>query len=142
MKVASRANYRRSVTDAAKLLGCEMQTKSGKPCTSPPIRGTSRCYMHSGDNARRAGHRGGLRRTVYNLDELAPCDVPKSAQDVLHILARTICDVRMGAIDPRTAGVLCIVCSAYLDAYELVELERQVAALQAASLPRFPELSP
>ena len=85
---------------------------------------------------------GGVGRVAPRLFALAPLDAPKTAEDVLRLLAQTISDVRTGAIDPRTAGVLCMVCSSYLGAYETVELERQVRALEAADVPRFPELSP
>jgi molybdopterin-guanine dinucleotide biosynthesis protein A len=119
-----------------------MRTKRGKPCSAPAINGTNRCFSHTGSNASFAGTRGGLRRTVYDLSALAPCDVPKNTEDVLHLLAQTLSDVRTGAMDPRTAGVLCMVCSAYLSAYEMVELERQVAELERSTQPRLPELSP
>jgi len=142
VKTTASLASRRSGPDPAKNYGCEKRTKSGKPCSAPAIHGTNRCFSHTSNNASFAGTRGGLRRAVYDLSTLAPCDVPKNAGDVLRLLAQTICDVRMGAIDPRTAGVLCMVCSSYLGAYEMVELERQLQALEAASPPRLPELSP
>jgi hypothetical protein len=142
VKATSSLTSRRCGPDPAKSYGCEKRTKSGKLCSAPAIHGTNRCFSHTSNNASFAGTRGGLCRAVYDLSTLAPCDVPKSAEDVLHLLAQTISDVRTGAMDPRTAAALCMVCSSYLGAYEMVELERQVQALEAANPPRFPELSP
>src|SRR5882762_7358706 len=107
--IAATLAIRRSGLDPAKSYGCEMRTKSGKPCSAPAIHGTSRCFSHTGFNARLAGMRGGgVGRVAPHLDALAPFDVPKNTEDVLRLLAQTISDVRTGAMDPRTAGALCI----------------------------------
>ena len=49
-----------------------------------------------------------MGRVAPHLDALVPFDVPKNTEDVLRLLAQTISDVRTGAMDPRTAGALCI----------------------------------
>lgn len=76
------------------------------------------------------GVRGGHRRTVYNPDGLIPFDAPKSAGDLLALLAATIVEVRSGKLDPRIANSVSCLAGNFLNAIEVADLDSRLKVLE------------
>lgn len=110
---------------------CIATAHSGKPCGSPPLHGKKKCRFHLYPKvASEMGARGGRRRAIFNPDGLEPFAAPKSAGDLLHLMAQTIVEVRSGKVDPRVANSISYLGAGFLKAVELVDLEARLAALE------------
>lgn len=117
-------------------LTCKAVAKqSGKPCQTPPLRGTRYCLFHTADNARVLGTRGGHRRAIYNPDQLEPLAAPKNAVELRDFLAQTMVETRSGKIEPNVANALAILSRAYLRALEIIEFEPRLQAVEMQLMP-------
>jgi hypothetical protein len=131
-----RLTVQRGKLNTSKRNRCEAMTKDGAPCEAAPMVGKKTCLFHNGDNASKCGRVGGRRRAVYNLDDLAPCDLPRTTDDVLRLLGQTILELRSGKIDVRMSNAICFASGAFLNAVELTTLEAQMRQLEAGLLGR------
>lgn len=109
---------------------CTAKTRSGKPCTAPPLRGTLRCAFHTPGHASRAGQVGGPRRRLLDPAQLAPFEPPRTAHDLRDLLAATIIEVRAGKLEPRVANALAYLGAGFLSCLEHTDLAEQLAALK------------
>jgi hypothetical protein len=87
--------------------------------------------LHTGDNAKLLGARGGRRRAIYNPEGLEPFTAPKNASDMVRLFAQTVVEVRSGRLDPRVANSVAILGTGFLNALEGAELEARLAVLEA-----------
>lgn len=109
---------------------CKARTKAGKPCPLPAVTGKRFCTMHSG-RARELGRKGGLRRAVFNPDELADLGTPTDAQDLARFVATCMDEVRKSRLAPGIANCLGQLGMVFLKAIEQVELNVIRAELEA-----------
>jgi hypothetical protein len=110
---------------------CSAKTKAGASCSANAVRGTKRCFLHTGDGARVVGAKGGRRRARYSTEELTPIDQPKNAGDVMNALAQVFVDVHGGRIEPRVSNALAYLASAYLSALQVADFAARIEALEA-----------
>jgi hypothetical protein len=89
--------------------------------------------MHSG-RASELGAKGGRRRAIFNPDGLERFAAPKNAGDLLLLMAQTIVEVRSGKVDPKVANSISYLGTGFLKAFELVDLEARLAALEKQRL--------
>lgn len=98
---------------------CEHITKAGARCRARAVSGTSACFLHADpENARNAGRNGGLRRTLLAAANLERLERPESALAVARALAQILCEVRTGAIAPKTGSVLAALGMAAIKGFE------------------------
>jgi len=110
---------------------CQAQTKAAARCSRPALRGSKRCVMHTEGRAREIGRKGGLRRRVFNPENLSPLETPRTAEDLTIFVAMTMTEVRLARIDPRIANALSQLGGIFLRGLELGELAKRVATLEA-----------
>jgi len=112
---------------------CKMQKSDGTMCKSHPMHGSDYCYFHnpeiSTSERKAAQAKGGKQRGVYVRHPLKSLRL-EGARDVVHLLADTICKVRSGTLDVRTANCIGILGSQLLKAMELSDLERRVEEIE------------
>ena len=87
--------------------------------------------MHTPGRAAQIGQRGGLRRRVFNPENLRPLETPQTAQDVALFIAVTMSEVRMAKLDPRVANALGQLGTVFLKSLELGDLEKRVRELES-----------
>jgi hypothetical protein len=109
---------------------CTAVTSGGQPCKANPVHGKRFCLFHTPGRAAECGQVGGRRRAVYNPDNLERFESPKSAGELLRLLATTIVEVRSGRMDPRVANTVAYLGASFLSAMEKVELESRLQALE------------
>lgn len=112
---------------------CAARTSRGSQCRARAVAGTSRCYLHTGANAKTAGSRGGRRRTLLDPSKLKTFKPPQSAGDVMRVVAQTLIDVRGAKIDVRTANAIAVLAGVLLRAFEIAELEQRLSKLEQAA---------
>ena len=111
---------------------CVATARSGEPCKSPPLRGKKKCRFHLyPEAAREMGARGGRRRAIYNPEGLEPFAAPKSASDLMLLLAQTIVEVRSGRLDPKVANSIAYLAGGLSSALELVDYGARLDALES-----------
>jgi hypothetical protein len=109
---------------------CQATTRDGKPCGATPMHGKKKCLFHTSNFASELGRKGGRRRAVYNPDGLEPFPPPKNAEELLALLATTICEIRSGRIDPRVANSLIYGSAAFLNTLEIADLGQKLKELE------------
>lgn len=131
-RTAKRLTLASTVSGGDKRKGrCEANTKAGEPCPQWAMKGQRRCAMHVPGNAVKFGQRGGMRRTVYSPDGLAPFAPPTSAKEQAAILAQLEVETHQGKIDPKVASTISTLANAYLGALELIEFGEKLKELEA-----------
>ena len=139
-------------TDAASSLspepqskGCKALTAKGLACTMPAIFGTDLCMAHTPGLASIAGRKGGRPRKEKTKQRqpaarVAP-DSPvrnlpdvkiESAEDAHSLLVETMNQLRRGEIDVQVANALQRMVKTALEGVVKVDLERRLAAVEAA----------
>jgi hypothetical protein len=110
---------------------CKKTKQNGEQCRARALTGQKYCAIHSDPGkAAELGSKGGRRRTVYspeNLREFAP---PKSAADLLALLAESIVETRSGKLDPKLANSIAYLGTGFLRAIEVSDLEARLRALE------------
>jgi len=94
------------------------------------VKGAKRCLLHTPGCAAQIGRKGGLRRRVFNPENLAPLEAPASAEDIAKYMAVTLVEVRSARLDPRLANSLAQIGMVFLKALEHGNLEKRIAALE------------
>jgi hypothetical protein len=117
-------------------LRCTATASTGKPCSRPRWRSGKFCYLHTEGNASAIGKIGGRRRAVYNPVNLEPLPVPRTASDLLVLVATTISEVRAGRMDAKTANAIFAGAGAFSVLLEKAVLEDQVKQLEALEAQR------
>lgn len=115
-----------------RLTGCREKTRAGKPCTAPPIQGTSRCAFHTKGRASAAGKVGGPRRKIFDPTKLTPFVPPESAQELSKILAGLMVEVHSAKLDSKTSNALSVLGSTFLQSLQHGEMEERLAKLEAS----------
>jgi hypothetical protein len=86
--------------------------------------------MHTGENARQAGHIGGLRRRYFNPENLAPIEPPQNAGDILRALGQVFVEVHGGKVEPKVANACAYLASGILQALSVGNFEERLSALE------------
>jgi hypothetical protein len=111
---------------------CIATARSGEPCKSPPLRGKKKCRFHLYPaEAALMGAKGGRRRAIFNPANLEPFAAPKTAGDLLRLLAQTIVEVRSGRLDPKVANSIAYLAGGLANTLELVEYGARLDALES-----------
>jgi hypothetical protein len=111
---------------------CRAKNKAGKPCAAPAVMGEKHCVMHSG-RAAELGSKGGRRRAIFNPENLAEVEPPKTSTELQCFLAQAMVEVRSGKMDPRTANSIACLGAAFLRAMDLTEPEANQPELRNAT---------
>jgi hypothetical protein len=110
---------------------CQKKKHDGKQCRARALTGNKFCAMHSEPGkAAELGSRGGRRRTVYSPDNLKEFAAPKSAADLLALLAESIVETRSGKLDPKLANAVGYLGTAFLRGIEVSDLETRLKLLE------------
>jgi hypothetical protein len=109
---------------------CVATTRSGGRCPNWPLPGKDRCNLHTGENAKLMGQRGGRRRAIFRNEDLEPVSVPKDAKDLWQFVTRTLIDVRSQLMDTRVANCIFYGTGAALSALQVADLETRLRALE------------
>lgn len=109
---------------------CIAKARSGERCKSAPLHGKKKCGFHTGNTAAELGARGGRRRAIFNPDNLEPFTPPKNAEELLKLLATTICEIRSGRLEPRTANSVVYASAGFINALEIADLDTRLKALE------------
>jgi len=123
---------------------CTAMSKSGTQCQCSGWNGGKLCYLHANPElAALASAKGGRRRAIFDLSALGEIPLPKTANDVRDLLAKTICDTRAGRIDTKTASCIAYLSTSMISAIETATIEEELRKLladapEAASLPPLP----
>src|SRR5262249_37334963 len=105
--------------------------QNGQQCRARALSGQKYCALHSSPGkAAELGSKGGRRRTVYKLDDLKPCEPPKSAADLRDLLGQSIVEIRTGKMDPRMANALGYIGACYLRALEVADIESRLEKME------------
>jgi hypothetical protein len=112
------------------LAKCSQKTKLGKPCRMAVIRGTRLCAAHTPGMTSEAGKIGGHRRRIFDPTKLARFDPPQNAQELIALIARTICEVREAKIDAKAANTIACLSSAFLQSLNHGAVEDRLAQLE------------
>jgi hypothetical protein len=109
---------------------CSGITKAGERCTANPIRGGEWCIFHSPDHAEKrvdVRHRAGLGRRNT---ERALKRLPKSLQDTLDVLYRTLSALESGDLEPSRATAVATVSRAIVAVSELGQFEMRLQEIE------------
>jgi len=112
---------------------CQAIARSGSPCGSAPLVGSSWCYIHSPDSAearRESSRRGGHARSNRARARASLPD-PLSPADLQNILGGVLRDLVGGRLDPGVATAAATVSRALVALRQAVELEARLAELEA-----------
>ena len=116
---------------------CCARKKDGSPCQSWAGAGSAFCITHDPARAaqlaeaRRKGGRARHGRNVGSVGAQAPVNLA-SPNDVLNLLTEAVNEVRGMEASINKARAVGYLASVWADCYETSELERRVAALEAA----------
>lgn len=112
---------------------CEKKKKDGSRCRARALTDSCYCAIHAASGkAAELGRKGGRRRTVYTPDRLKMCPPPKSAADVVSLLAQAIVETREGKLEPRVANAIACLAGTLLRATELSKVEDRLNDLEKA----------
>ncbi len=112
---------------------CKAIKKDGTRCRGNGYGPKMLCYLHTHpENAAKCGIKGGKRRAVYDLSELAEVPKPRTAAEVLNLLSTTVVEVRAGKMETKLSANIAYVCGHILAAIELEDLEKQVTEILKA----------
>lgn len=112
---------------------CIALKKDDTKCKGSSMLGSEYCFFHNPDISKKerkqAQAKGGRNRRSKVTSPLKPMSL-HSSKDVAHLLSDTINQVRIGQMDVKVANCLGILSNHLLRAFEGVELERRVQALE------------
>jgi hypothetical protein len=114
---------------------CGSVTKDGSPCTARRVSGSQFCFFHdpkNGNKRERGRKAGGRKNRPLALPRTTPEVRLGDSNDVVHLLADTINQVRRGEIDPKVANAVGYLANLMLKAQERGEAEGRLAVLEAA----------
>jgi hypothetical protein len=117
---------------------CRGKKKNGDPCPNAARPGRDYCFSHDPALSRRRAEgqrRGGVSRSKR--EPTLPADTPdaplRTVADVIAAVEATYNAVRTGRLGARVGNCLAVLCQVQLKAIEGGDLERRLAALEAAS---------
>jgi hypothetical protein len=115
--------------------GAKPWKRNGEHCKAAALSGQSRCAFHAQPGrAAELGRRGGERRTIFPLRDLKKFPPPRTAVDVLEVVAVTLTDVRTGDIDAKRANCISALAAVLFRVIETASLEARVTALETNQL--------
>lgn len=110
---------------------CLKKKRDGSRCGAHALADEKYCSLHSEPGkAAVLGRKGGRRRTVHSPEDLQEFPAPKSAADLLDLLAHSIVEVRSGKLEPRLANSISYLGTGFLRAIEVANLERRLEDLE------------
>lgn len=116
---------------------CKATSKNGKPCRAAATAG-GLCFFHANPNkASQLGRIGGRRkRPVIIAEAVEPLPVLDNARAVRDTVARLICDVYSGKLEPKVAAGLGPLLNLELRAIEAMDLDTRLAKLEEVLVKR------
>jgi len=110
---------------------CTATRSDGRPCCAPALTGEAKCFWHSATTRQamlQAASRGGSRSAIVlpEADELTPSRARR-------ILAGLVIATAEGAVDADTARAVAYLISIDLQVLEKLEIDKRLAALEAAA---------
>lgn len=115
---------------------CNHATASGAACRMPPVREGGVCKWHEDTPAaaalRREASRRGSRRNLRVLPSDTPDQPLSSIAEVRTALAALYNATVRGELNPRASATANAIASVLLRSYAAEELERRIAAIEAA----------
>jgi general stress protein YciG len=110
---------------------CRAETRAGRPCAAPAVRGGIYCALHNDpQRAAELGRKGGTRgRKVYESAE-REVSAPHNARDVKNLLAEVMAEIRAGKMDPKLGTTLGYLGTSLLKAIETSDLEERLERLE------------
>jgi hypothetical protein len=113
---------------------CTSQRRDGKRCRANAINDQSYCFLHSSPGkASELGKTGGARRRVYDLSKLKRFSPARTPGDLLAIVTQSLCDLREGRIDHKTASSIGSLATVAQTLMRTSTLEERIAKLEAAA---------
>ncbi len=109
---------------------CKAKTRAGRPCQATPMVGKPFCLFHTSNFAVELGRKGGRHRAIFNPEDLERFEPPKTAAELVPLLAQTICEVRSGRIEPRIVNAVVYTSAAFLNALEIADLDARLKVLE------------
>ena len=113
---------------------CGHSRSDGSRCRANARRGGMLCFFHDPEKRSeraQASRKGGRAGTPTVLPDL-PKVVVNSASDVCSLLGETLCQVRLGRMDPKVANTIGFLSGALLKAFQQARTEENLQALIAA----------
>lgn len=121
---------------------CKAKTKTGSPCKATAQAGSDFCFFHDPTKTKERqaskvkGGKSGKLATLaavkpWRGQEVAVLQSP-DVEELVALLADTIDDVRIGAIDPRIANSVGYLAGIILKAKEYDALNERLAAIEEA----------
>ena len=110
---------------------CSHQKSDRKRCRANALSGGTLCYFHSqpGRTAE-AGSKGGKRRAIFRAENLKHFAPARSAAELADVVSQTLCDVRDGRIDAKTANAVGCLATCLLSLLKADTLEARMTAIE------------
>ena len=109
---------------------CCALNRLGLPCNAYAIGGSEKCYLHSSKaKARRAGRAGGLRQGLVK--RLKNLPAPKTAKEFTLLLSQTVCELRAGKCDARTANAVAVLGATFLKGLDASDTAERLDRLES-----------
>jgi len=111
---------------------CSAIARSGRPCGSAPLAGSSWCYLHdpaAAEARRESSRKGGFSRSNRARARASLPD-PLTPADIQSILGAVLRGVVGGRIEPGVATAAAGVARALVTVREAVELEERLSELE------------
>jgi hypothetical protein len=110
---------------------CSSKRRDGERCGANAINGQPHCFLHSSpEKASELGKTGGARRRLFDLSRLKRFSAPRSPGDLLAIVTQTLCDLREGRLDSKTASSIGSLATTAQALMRTSSLEERIAALE------------
>jgi hypothetical protein len=93
------------------------------------VHGTKYCVLHTKGNAEKYGQRGGHRRAIFNPENLAQFEAPRSLDEVITVVGQLATETHQGRCDPRVAQVVGTLMTTLLNALEVREFGQKLKDL-------------
>lgn len=110
---------------------CSYRKPNRKRCGASALSGGNLCYFHSmPGRAAEAGSKGGKRRAIFRAADLKHFAPAKSAAELGDVVGQTLCDVRDGRLDAKTANAIGCLATCLLSVLKANTLEARMTAIE------------
>lgn len=110
---------------------CTFTKRDGQRCRAAAVSGQSHCFLHSSPaKAAELGARGGSRRKVFDLSKLKHFPPATNAADLVAVTGQTLCDLRCGKVDAKTANAVAGLAGIMVKLLEASSFEERLTRLE------------